>query len=61
MHEPLTYSVNDAIRVTSIKRGKLYQLINDGAIETVKVGGRRLIKAESLKRLVGAPTNGEGA
>jgi excisionase family DNA binding protein len=54
MHEPIAYSVNDAIRVTSIKRTRLYQLINDGTIETVKVGGRRLVKVDSIKRLVNA-------
>jgi excisionase family DNA binding protein len=54
MHHPhpLTYSVNDAIAVSSIGRTRLYELIGQGKIETVKVGRRTLIKATSLKRLL---------
>ncbi|TSB04576.1 helix-turn-helix domain-containing protein [Sphingorhabdus contaminans] len=49
---PLGYGVNDACAVSSIKRTKLYELIKDGRLETVKIGKRTIVKAESLRRLI---------
>lgn len=49
---PLAYSVADAIQVSSIKRTKLYALINEKKIEVVKIGKRTLVKADSLHRLI---------
>lgn len=54
LHQPLTYSVADACRVTSIKRTRMYELIGDGTIASVVIGRRRLVKAESLRKLVEA-------
>jgi excisionase family DNA binding protein len=50
--EPLAYSVADAIRVSSIGRTRLYQLIKEGRLETRKLGRRTLIPAESLRALI---------
>lgn len=50
--EPLAYSVADAIRVSSIGRTRLYQLINEGKLEVRKIGKRTLIPAASLRRLI---------
>lgn len=50
--EPLAYSVNDAIRATSIGRTRLYQLINEGRLEVRKIGKRTLIPAASLRALI---------
>ena len=50
--EPLAYSVNEAIRVSSLGRTRLYQLINEGKLEARKVGKRTLIPAASLRRLI---------
>jgi excisionase family DNA binding protein len=50
---PLTYSIKDAIQVSSIGRTTLYSLISSGEIETVKVGKRRLVKAASLAKFIG--------
>ena len=50
---PLAYSVADAVRVSSLGRTKLYQLINEGRIETLKIGRRTLIRADSLHKLIG--------
>lgn len=50
--EPLAYSIADAIRVTSIKRTRLYQLINEGRLEVRKIGKRTLIPAASLRHLI---------
>ena len=51
--DPISYSVNDAVRVSSIGRSRLYELMNSGTLESVSVGKRRLIKASSLRRLLG--------
>jgi excisionase family DNA binding protein len=50
--EPLAYSIADACRATSIGRTRLYALINEGRLETRKIGKRTLIPAASLRRLI---------
>jgi excisionase family DNA binding protein len=54
IHQPLTYSVADACRITSIGRTKLYELISQGKVATVVVGRRRLVRADSIRKLVEA-------
>lgn len=49
---PLVYSVSDAMRVSSLGRTKLYELINQGVLDTIKIGRRTLVKAASLHQLV---------
>ncbi len=49
---PITYSVNDAIAVSSIGRTRLYELISDGTLARVKVGRRTLVNAGSLRALL---------
>jgi len=55
--EPLAYSIPDACRVSSLGRTFLYSLISEGKLEARKVGGRTVIPADSLRRLI----NGEAA
>lgn len=50
--EPLTVRIPTAIRMIGIGRSKLYELIQAGEIDTVKVGRCTLITVESLKRFV---------
>lgn len=50
--EPLTVRIPIAIRMTGIGRSKLYELIQAGEIDSVKVGRCTLITVESLKRFV---------
>lgn len=50
--EPLAYSINDAVRVSSIGRTRLYSLISDGKIEARKIGRRTLVTAKSLRALI---------
>jgi excisionase family DNA binding protein len=50
--EPLAYSINEACRVSSLGRTRLYQLIGEGQLEARKVGKRTLIPAASLRTLV---------
>lgn len=49
---PLTYSVNEACRVSSLGRTRLYQLIASGRLEARKLGRRTLIPARSLHKLL---------
>jgi excisionase family DNA binding protein len=50
--EPISVRVSTAVQLTGISRSTLYELINDGHIETVKVGRSTLIPYRSLKRLI---------
>lgn len=50
--EPLAYSIADAVRVTSIGRTRIYGLIAEGSLEARRIGGRTIIPAASLRRLI---------
>lgn len=56
INSPITYSVADACRVSSIGRTKLYELINTGRVVSTKIGRRRFVSAESLRELVDPTT-----
>lgn len=51
---PFTTSIADATKALSLGRTSIYALINQGQLETVKIGRRRLIKVESIRRLIEA-------
>lgn len=46
---PITVRIKDACRMTGIGRSKLYLLIAEGAIETIKVGNMTLIPVASIE------------
>jgi len=46
---PITVRIKDACRMMGIGRSKLYLLIAEGAIETIKVGSMTLIPVASLE------------
>jgi excisionase family DNA binding protein len=50
--ELLTVRIPAAIRMTGIGRSKLYELIQSGDIEIVKIGSATLIPIESLRQLI---------
>jgi len=50
--ERIAVSVKEAVDLTSISRSTMYALLANGTVESVKVGGRRLVKIESLRKLV---------
>jgi excisionase family DNA binding protein len=50
--EPLAYSINETARALSLGRTSIYAMIADGRLEAVKLGRRRLVKAESVRRLI---------
>lgn len=49
--EPLFVTMKTGSRITGLGPTKLYEMLGLGAIESIKVGSRRLIKYESLKKL----------
>ena len=50
--EPVTISISGAAKALDLGRTSIYELINEGRLETIKIGRRRLIKTESIRRLV---------
>lgn len=49
--EPLTVRVATAVRLTGLSRSRIYELIQSGDLETIKVGRATLIQYRSLKGL----------
>lgn len=52
MIDKLLLNVPEAADALSLGRSKLYELFSEGAINTVKVGHRRLVPVESLEAYV---------
>lgn len=50
----LTVRIREACRMTGIGRTKIYELIQDGEIETIKVGTMTLIPVAGLERFIEA-------
>jgi excisionase family DNA binding protein len=50
----MLYSIRDTMRTLSIGRTSVYNLINAGRLETVKLGSRTLVKVSSIHALVEA-------
>lgn len=44
-------SIADAAKTLSVGRTKFYELIDEGRVETVRLGRRRLVKVVSLRKL----------
>lgn len=51
--EPLALSINETAKTLSLGRTSIYALIREGRLETIKLGRRTLIKAASVRRLLG--------
>lgn len=49
--EPLTVRISTAVRITGLSRSRIYELIQSGDIDTVKVGRATLVQYASLKEL----------
>jgi excisionase family DNA binding protein len=49
--EPLTVRISTAVRITGLSRSRIYELIQSGDLDTVKVGRVTLIQYASLKAL----------
>ncbi|SDA25598.1 helix-turn-helix domain-containing protein [Sphingomonas sp. NFR15] len=49
--EPLTVRISTAVRITGLSRSRIYELIQSGDLDVVKVGRATLIQYGSLKAL----------
>ena len=49
---PLLVSIPQAMRMTGLGRSKIYQKMDSGEIESVKVDSRRLIPVDAVVRFV---------
>ena len=52
-NEQLAYSVVHAAQVTDTSKATIYRAFAAGELESVRVGGRRLILREALLRWIG--------
>ena len=52
--KPITVTVKQALAISGLGLTKLYELINDGTLKAVHVGSRRLIKYDSIEKLLTA-------
>lgn len=50
--QPLSYTIANAVKVTGLGRTSIYSLIAAGKLRAIKVGGRTLIPAASLRALI---------
>lgn len=50
--EQMVVTIAEAVKLTRISQAKLYQLFNDGTVETIHIGRRRFVKVASLKKLL---------
>ena len=58
----LAYSISEACEASSLGRTTIYALIGAGKLQAVRVGGRTVIPAASLRALVSmANSQAEGA
>lgn len=48
---PLLHTISDACALLSISAATAYRMIDAGTLATVRIGRRRLVKAESIKAL----------
>ncbi len=51
--EQRTYSVTEAARILGISRNSAYEGVRRGEIPVIRVGGRILVPAAALNRLLG--------
>lgn len=56
----LAFGINETAFALSLGRTKVYALINEGALRTIKIGGRRLITANSIYTLLDQTEGGSG-
>ncbi|MFB0872144.1 MULTISPECIES: helix-turn-helix transcriptional regulator [unclassified Sphingobium] len=49
---PITVRIKDACRMTGIGRSKIYLLIAEGKLETVKIGSMTLVRVSSIEALL---------
>lgn len=53
--EQSVVTVAEAAQLTRLSTAKLYQLFADGTLDTVHIGRKRLVKIDSIRRLLKMP------
>ncbi len=48
----LSYRINDACTASGLGRTTLYKLAGEGRLRLIKIGGRTLVEASSLRSLI---------
>lgn len=49
---PITVSIGSFCQITNLGRSKTYELLASGALDSLKIGKRRLIVLDSYRRLI---------
>lgn len=49
---PLAYRPEQVSQLTGLSRGKIFQLISDGTLQSKRVGKARLVMAGSVEKLL---------
>lgn len=52
--DPIFVSIREAARLLGLSRSRVYELLNEGALETKKVGVRRLVRVSSIREFAEA-------
>lgn len=52
--EPLALSINDTARTLGVGRTSIYAMLADGRLDAFRLGRRRLVRMESIRRLIAA-------
>ena len=50
--EPEAVSVDEACRLTGVGRSKIYELIAEGTMPSLKIGRRRLVRLSAIRRFI---------
>jgi excisionase family DNA binding protein len=50
----LHFSINDTARTLGLGRTSIYAMIADGRLDAFRLGRRRLVRMESIRRLIAA-------
>lgn len=58
---PLAVSINEACRMTSLGRTKLYAMMSTGELPYRKIGSRTIILTADIKKLLNFPNDIESA
>lgn len=61
MYESYLVSIPESCRLLSVGRTTVFQLLQSGELQKVKIGRRTLIKRQSVYALAGLSENQEGS